>query len=575
MGKQGVKSIGKLSNATYDLGIQVDKVDDKFSKLGNQIQHEIVDNIVMAGFNAMGSAIDRAIYFTKDLNRTLTDIQVVSGKSAEDMAEFARQSNEAAKALGSTTDEFANSALIFYQQGGYTEQEVRKLAEATTIAANITRQSTDVVADQLTALINAFGVQTEDVMSDVVDVFANIGAVSGSNFEELATATQKFASQAKTAGYEGAEGIQEMGAQIATVVETTRQSADSIGIGFKTILSRIQGIKDAGGEMDSKLVKSLTHLNRELTEIGAKQFEIFDEYGDLRGADELIKELGDTWMVYGDQLSEATKQYVMQEVAGVEQASRLTALFDNWDRYLEILDEAQNSQGVALQQQLIFMDSIDAKAAGLRTEFESMIMSLNVEGIVKTFYDGMINIAESIGDVISQTSEWGESLAKVFGMSEELGSTLGAWVPLIGVATTAFNKFAVATTAFNKFAAGAVAARIAVGSSQKSYIGALTQDIKDAEGSAKQIKQIQLDIARSSGYEKAQQYEQIQQKIIDNGRKELALWEKVEQITTESKGDLKKRNAELNEANAKLNEYRDKLGLIRDVKKNVTDQTKT
>ena len=148
MGKQGVKSIGKLSNATYDLGIQVDKVDDKFSKLGNQIQHEIVDNIVMAGFNAMGSAIDRAIYFTKDLNRTLTDIQVVSGKSAEDMAEFARQSNEAAKALGSTTDEFANSALIFYQQGGYTEQEVRKLAEATTVAANITRQSTDVVADQ-------------------------------------------------------------------------------------------------------------------------------------------------------------------------------------------------------------------------------------------------------------------------------------------------------------------------------------------------------------------------------------------------------------------------------------------
>ena len=565
MGKQGVKSIGKLSNATYDLGIQVDKIDDKFSKLGNQIQHEIVDNIVMAGFNAMGSAIDRAIYFTKDLNRTLTDIQVVSGKSAEDMAEFARQSNEAAKALGSTTDEFANSALIFYQQGGYTEQEVRKLAEATTVAANITRQSTDIVADQLTALINAFGVQTEDVMSDVVDVFANIGAVSGSNFEELATATQKFASQAKTAGYEGAEGIQEMGAQIATVVETTRQSADSIGIGFKTILSRIQGIKDAGGEMDSKLVKSLTHLNRELAEIGAKQFEIFDEYGDLRGADELIKDLGDTWMLYGDQLSEATKKYVMQEVAGVEQASRLAALFDNWDRYLEILDEAQNSQGVALQQQLIFMDSIDAKAAGLRTEFESMIMSLNVEGIVKTFYDGMINIAKSIGDVISQTSEWGESLAKVFGMSEELGSTLGAWVPLIGVATAAFNKFA----------AGAVAARIAVGSSQKSYISALTQDIKDAEGSAKQIKQIQLDIARSSGYEKAQQYEKIQQKIIDNGRKELALWEKVEQITGESKDELKKRNAELNEANAKLGEYRDKLTLIRDVKNNVTDQTKT
>lgn len=565
MGKQGVKSLGQLSKSTYDLGIQVDKVDDKFSKLGDQIQHEIVDNVVMAGFNAMGNAIDRAIYFTKDLNRTLTDIQVVSGKSAEDMAEFARQSNEAAKALGSTTDEFANSALIFYQQGGYTEQEVRKLAEATTVASNITRQATDVVADQLTALINAFGVSTEDVMSDVVDVFANIGAISGSNFEELATATQKFASQAKIAGYEGAQGIQEMGAQIATVVETTRQSADSIGIGFKTILSRIQGVKDAGGEIDSKLVKSLTHLNNELSQIGAKQFEVFDEYGDLRGADELIKDLGDTWMVYGDQLSEATKKYVMQEVAGVEQASRLAALFDNWDRYLEILDEAQNSQGVALQQQLIYMDSIDAKAAGLRTEFENMIMSLNIEGIMKVFYDGMTNAAEAVGHLIEQTSDFGGMLANISGVSEKLGSTIGAWVPIIGVASLAFNKFA----------AGMVATRLAVGKSQSSYIGALRQDVKEAEGAAKQIKQVQLDIAKSSGYSKAQEYEAIQQKIIDNGRKELQLWEDIQRITKESQGDIKKRNLELQEIGKQLLDARDKLGSIRSASRELTDQTKT
>ncbi len=554
MGKQGVKSLGQVSQATYDLGVQVDKVEDKFSKLGDQIQHEIVDNVVSAGFNAMGDAINSAIYFSKDLNRTLTDIQVVSGKSAEDMAEFAKQSNAAAKELGSSTDEFANSALIFYQQGGYTEQEVRKLAEATTVAANITRQSTDVVADQLTALINSFGVETENVMTDIVDVFAKIGAVSGSNFEELATATQKFASQARTAGYEGAEGIQEMGAQIATVVETTRQSADSIGVGFKTILSRIQGVKDSDGVMDSKLTKSLMYLNEELEALGAKQFEVFDEFGDLRGANELITDLGETWHKYGDQLSEATKQYVMQEVAGVEQASRLASLIGNWDSYLEILSEAQNSQGVALQQQLIYLDSIDAKSARLRTEFESIVMTLNVEGLLKTFYDGMTNIAEAVGDVTSNTAEMGGKIAEALGFSRELGETMGAWTPIVGVLSAGFNKFAAAT----------IAARIANSAAKKSYVADMQEEIKTTNSLVeKTTKSTQRDIARTSGVEKAKEYAKLQQEINQAAEKEAEIAAEIVRVVKESVAQGTLRSSKVKELVKQEELYKEKLRLIK------------
>lgn len=530
-GVNGTSSIGKITHATHDLGMQIDRVDDKFSKLGKEIQDELVDNVVNYGFDMMTDSINKAIYFTKDLDRTLTDISVVSGKSAEEMQAFAEYSNEAARSLGSSTDEFAQSSLIFFQQGGYTTKEVQKLAEATTVAANITRQTTDVVADQLTAIINSFGVESGRVMTDVVDVFAKIGAVSGANFEELATATQKFASQAQTAGYEGAEGIQQMGAQIATVVETTRQSADSIGVGFKTILSRIQGIKeDSSGEMVTKLSKSVGQLNAELEALGGEQFEIFDQFGELRGADELINDLGETWLMYGDSLSSATKQYLLQEVAGVEQASRLAALLDNWDDYLRILDEAQNAQGTALQQQLIYMDSIDAKAAELRTSFEKVVMGLNVDEVIKAMLDGATNLTDAFAEISEHTSEIGASFAQMLGVSQEFGETIGAWAPIIGVGVAAVQKFYGVT----------IATRIATMGVKNEYLQQLKAQQATTTEEEKRLK-ITREIALYSGAEEAQEYEALSIKINKQLEKQAyhhqIIYEELEKIKKHRKND--------------------------------------
>ena len=46
------------------------------------------------------------------------------------MAKFAQQANEAAKALSTTTVEYSDAALIYYQQG-LTEQEVLDRTETT------------------------------------------------------------------------------------------------------------------------------------------------------------------------------------------------------------------------------------------------------------------------------------------------------------------------------------------------------------------------------------------------------------------------------------------------------------
>jgi hypothetical protein len=44
----------------------------------------------------------------------LNDIRIVTEASTDKMAEFAKEANKAAKALSTTTDEYANASLIYF-----------------------------------------------------------------------------------------------------------------------------------------------------------------------------------------------------------------------------------------------------------------------------------------------------------------------------------------------------------------------------------------------------------------------------------------------------------------------------
>ena len=70
----------------------------------------------------MGS-VQSAYRYAKDLNESLTDIRIVTGQNADQMAKFAEKANKAAKALSATTNQYAKASLIYYQQG-LDDQEV-------------------------------------------------------------------------------------------------------------------------------------------------------------------------------------------------------------------------------------------------------------------------------------------------------------------------------------------------------------------------------------------------------------------------------------------------------------------
>jgi hypothetical protein len=61
--------------------------------------------------------LSEAVRHAEELNGALNDIRIVTGLNSVDMALFTESANEAAKALSTTSTEYAKAALIFYQQG--------------------------------------------------------------------------------------------------------------------------------------------------------------------------------------------------------------------------------------------------------------------------------------------------------------------------------------------------------------------------------------------------------------------------------------------------------------------------
>ena len=99
--------------------------------------------------------IQGAINYAEKLNQSLNNIQIITGQNNEKMAEFARQANQTARQLSTTTTEYTNASLIYYQQG-LNDKQVAERTETTLKLANVTRQSAQEVSNELTAIWNNF-----------------------------------------------------------------------------------------------------------------------------------------------------------------------------------------------------------------------------------------------------------------------------------------------------------------------------------------------------------------------------------------------------------------------------------
>lgn len=364
--------------------------------------------VTSSALNSFVGALQTAYGYSKSLDASLNNIRIVSEKSADDMKEFAVQANKAAKALSTTTTDYTDASLIYYQQG-LKDEEVLERTDTTIKMANVAGQTAQVVSDQMTAVWNNFYDGSKSI-EYYADVMVKLGAATASSTDEIAQGLEKFAAVGNTVGlsYEYATSA------LATITSNTRQSADVVGTALKTIFARIQDL-ELGETLDDGT--TLGTYSKALEAVG---INVLDANGQLVKMDTILDELGEKW----GSLSNAQQVALAQAIAGVRQYNQIVSLMDNWDSgdadsMQANLEYTRKAEGELQRQADVYAESWEAARKRVTAAAEDIYDSL----INPDFY---IGLDDTITPVLSGIAQVIDAMGGMSGVILALGRTFTA-----------------------------------------------------------------------------------------------------------------------------------------------------
>ena len=135
-GYQGNEAFKGLANVVTNAQVPVKKTSQLLDDMWVSLKNIAKWNISTSILNSFQSSIQKAYYYSKDLNESLNNIRIVTGKSKEEMRDFAETANNTAKALNAATTSYTDASLIYYQQG-LSDEDVQARTDVTIKAAKV------------------------------------------------------------------------------------------------------------------------------------------------------------------------------------------------------------------------------------------------------------------------------------------------------------------------------------------------------------------------------------------------------------------------------------------------------
>ena len=419
----------KIKGLSANSKVKIDTENSNFSSTLNGL-----DNInkksmsTVASLKLMSKAINgieqasrKMISTAAELDKKLTDLRMVTGKSHEDAASLVRDYNEFAKSLGATTSEVLDASSEWLRQGKNVSEST-ELIKQSMILSKVGAMDSATATDRLTSAMNGYGLSTEKAAS-IVDKFTSVDMAAAVSADEIAEALSHTASSANIAGIE----LDKIIAYLTVVQETTRKSASVVGESFKSIFARMGKVTngdamDDMGEDISKVEETLRSLGVELRS-SETEFKHFDT---------VLDEVGAKWK----NLSSVEQRKIATEFGGVYQSENFIALMNNYEKVAKYVDIAANSAGTAATRFKAFEDSISAHANKLIASAEALAMNT----VSTEFVNGLMDASAAILEFIDNTDLLNHTLAAL--------GAVGA-VKIVGTLKEIYSSISQLTTAFD------------------------------------------------------------------------------------------------------------------------------
>jgi len=318
------------------------------------------------------------------INKSLTDIRVVTGMNALEAMKLGKSYNAMGKSMGATTTELLSGATEWYRQGK-TNLEAQELVKASIIESKLAATTSAEATEYLTSVLNGYKMEAKDVMT-IVDQMVSVDNSAATSVAELSLALQRSSNSAAQAGV----GLNKLLGYVGTVSSVTRKSAESIGESFKTMFSRMENVKL--GQLDEDGL-GINDVEIALNNVG---ISIRDSQDEFRNMGSVLDDVSDKWGT----LTGVEQSAIAGTIAGIRQRENFLVLMNNYATAVDLSAEALNSEGLAVERYGIYLQETESALNTFKVTSEGLwqntISSETIQNVIG-LGTGLLNLVDSFG----------------------------------------------------------------------------------------------------------------------------------------------------------------------------------
>ena len=374
---------------------------------------------------AVQRAFGDLIRSTIDVEKSLTDINVILNASTSTLQKFGSELFDVAKSTGQSFQIAASAATEFARQGLGVEETLKRTRDAL-ILTRLSGLDVNSSLEALTATINSFNKEALD-STTIINKLANVDAAFAVSSADLAEAIKRVGASAGDAGV----SLDELLAIVTSVQQTTARGGAVIGNSLKTIFTRIQR----------------TDTLNALEDLGIK---VRDVEGNTLPAIQVLTNLAETF----DNLNSSQKAATGELVGGVFQINILKAALKDLGNEYSVYSNALNTSKNATDQAIVRNEALNQTLSALINQtlvnFQQLGATIGkgafqpaIENVLGLINSGLQAVNSS--DTESAGSKIGQGILK--GISTFIsGPGLALTTAIVGKLFLDLGKFAASST---------------------------------------------------------------------------------------------------------------------------------
>lgn len=380
--------------------------------------------------NAIKTQADNAVKAVTDLNQAMTLVNMtMSSMTDASLNSLKQQSLSMARELSTYTKNVTDAVTIYANENENAASMLAK-AQPTVLLSAASGMNASTAADAIQGIMNQFGM-AEDQAMHIADVTEKLSSEIALDFSQGCDTIAKSISVSGSVVNEAGMDFEKYAAIVSSVAEDTRQSGSTLGNAFKTIFSRISRSKD-GLTTDAEM----SDAEAALKSVGVS---VRGTDGDLRDISDTLDDLNKVWGT----LNKSQKSYIAEQAAGVRQKNIFISMMDNYNKALQLEQDALGSSGTAMEINEKRADSINGKMEKLSATMTQLYSDVLPEEAI----EGMLDFATSVANVVDSLGLLQGAIAAlgVVGGSQVVSMLASNWTSLVSAITSPLGIASLAT----------------------------------------------------------------------------------------------------------------------------------